>query len=121
MISNLTDMQQKTSMKRKLPTREQLAKMKRILAEIPIRRKMREEQLINQYNFQRNQEIQQLKNERDRIIGMESKLIPSLRYKLPTSTGGQFGNIAKNRMEQLELQYINQMRNVSQLRDLNKY
>ena len=52
---------------------------------------------------------------------MESKLIPSLRYKLPTSTGGQFGNIAKNRMEQLELQYINQMRNVSQLRDSNKY
>ena len=48
MISNLTDMQQKTSMKRKLPTRKQLAKMKRILAEIPIRRKMREEQLINQ-------------------------------------------------------------------------
>ena len=95
--------------------------MKRILAEIQIRRKMREEQLINQYTFLRNQEIQQLKNERDLIIGMKCKLIPSLRCKLPTSSGGQFGNIAKNRMEQLELQYISQIRNVSQLRDLNKF
>jgi hypothetical protein len=44
-----------------------------------------------------------LKNERDRVIGLESKIIPSLRYRLPTSSGA-FSH-AKNRLEQLDMQF----------------
>ena len=113
MISNLNVSNVEPKKKRALPTREELARMKRILAEIPVRRKMKEEQLIYRYNFQKNQEVQQLKNERDRVISLEHKLIASLRYKLPTSTGGEFDNIAKDRLEQLDMQYVNELRKIN--------
>ena len=106
MLSNLNvlNASQMPMKKKRLPTRAELAKFKRILDEIPIRRKMKEEQLIWRYNFQKHEHLQNLKNEKDRIISLENTLMPSLRYKIPTSTGGAFAH-AKNRLEQIDMQY----------------
>jgi hypothetical protein len=101
--------------KSKIYTRQELARLKRLLKQIPLHRQMRQDNLISQANFKNFQQLQQLQNERQRVIGFESNVIPSLRYRVPVSSGGSFAN-SKNRLEQLEAQ-MNQLHFINKTLD----